>query len=319
MKSCPPEARPRVKRLIVNADDFGWSGAVTGGIIRAHREGLVTSTTLMANLEGAAEALARARQEAPGLAVGLHLNLTEGRPLAPPGEVATLLDREGRLMPSLATLYRRLRLSGGARRAAARELEAQVRWALDHGLRPSHLDSHKHVHQVPPLLPLVIDLARRHGIAAVRTTAELAVPGVARFLPARRNLAGGSPGWSAAARVRQAALARIARRWGRRARRIVRGAGLATTDWFFGVRATGGISAELLEHLLCCAPEGTGELMVHPGEAEPAPAGQYARPYWARPTRLAASRPLELAAVCDLRVRLAADAHGWTRATFKDL
>lgn len=310
MKSCPPEARPRVKRLIVNADDFGWSGAVTGGIIRAHREGLVTSTTLMANLEGAAEALARARQEAPGLAIGLHLNLTEGRPLAPPGEVAPILDRAGRLMPSLATLYRRLRLSGGARRAAARELEAQVRWALDHGLRPSHLDSHKHVHQIPAILPLVIDLARRHGIRAVRTTAELALPDIARFLPARHNLAGGPPGWSLAARVRQGMLVRIARRWGRRARRIVRSAGLATTDWFFGVRATGGISAELLEHLLCRAPEGTGELMVHPGEAEPNPA---------RPTRLAASRPLELAAVCDPRVRLAADAHGWTRATFKDL
>ncbi|MCX5673371.1 MAG: ChbG/HpnK family deacetylase [Planctomycetota bacterium] len=290
-----------MRRLIVNADDFGWSGAVTGGIIRAHREGLVTSTTLMANLEGAAEALARARQEAPGLIIGLHLNLTEGRPLAPPGEVAPLLDREGRLMPSLATLYRTIQVSGGARRAAARELEAQVRWALDHGLRPSHLDSHKHVHQVPPLLPLVIDLARRHGIAAVRTTAELALPDIARFLP---------PGWSAAARVRQGVLVRIARRWGRRARRIVRGSGLATTDWFFGVRATGGISAELLEHLLRRAPEGTGELMVHPGEAEPNPA---------RPTRLAASRPLELAAVCDPRVRLAADAHGWTRATFKDL
>jgi len=301
MKSCPPEARPRVKRLIVNADDFGWSGAVTGGIIRAYREGLVTSTTLMANLEGAAEALARARQESPGLVIGLHLNLTEGRPLAPPGDVAPILDREGRLMPSLATLYRRLRLSGGARRAAARELETQVRWALDHGLRPSHLDSHKHVHQIPPLLPLVIDLARRHGIAAVRTTAELALPGVARFLP---------PGWSAAARVHQGALARIACRWGRRARRIVRGAGLATTDWFFGVRATGAISAELLEHLLRRAPEGTGELMVHPGETDPNPA---------RPTRLAASRPRELAAVCDPRVRLAADAQGWTRATFKDL
>jgi hopanoid biosynthesis associated protein HpnK len=290
-----------VRRLIVNADDFGWSGAVTGGIIRAYREGLVTSTTLMANLEGAAEALARARQEAPGLVIGLHLNLTEGRPLAPPGEVAPLLDREGRLMPSLATLYRRLRLSGGARRAAARELEAQVRWALDHGLRPSHLDSHKHVHLAPALVPTVLALATEFGVRAVRTTAELPLPQVARHLPAA---------WGTRQRLRQWALGRLARRWGRRGRRLARQAGLATTDWFFGVRATGGVSAELLEHLLRRAPDGTGELMVHPGEADD-PSD--------RPTRLAASRPQELAALCDRRARRAIEENGWTLVTYKDL
>jgi predicted glycoside hydrolase/deacetylase ChbG (UPF0249 family) len=90
----------------------------------------------------------------------------------------------------------------------------------------------------------------------------------------------------------------------------VRRAGLATTDWFFGVRATGGISAEVILALLHHAPEGTGELMVHPGLADASPD---------RPSRLNQSRPRELEALLDGRVRRTAEELGWTWATYKDL
>ncbi|MBE3070407.1 MAG: ChbG/HpnK family deacetylase [Planctomycetes bacterium] len=290
-----------MKRLIVNADDFGWSEAVTSGILQAHREGIVTSTTLMTNAPGAEESLARARREAPGLALGVHLNLTEGRPLAPADEVAAILGPDGCLVPSLAALYRKVRVSEAARRAAIRELDAQVGWALAHGLEPSHVDGHKHVHLMPPLAGRVAAMAARHGIRAMRTTVEFRPRGLGRLLPA---------GWGVGGRLRQVLLRTVAVRWGRRARRAVREAGLATTDWFFGVRATGGISAPLLEHVLRQAPEGTGELMVHPGLAEDT--GD-------RPTRLADSRPRELEALCDPRVRQAAAAAGCTWATYKDL
>jgi predicted glycoside hydrolase/deacetylase ChbG (UPF0249 family) len=90
----------------------------------------------------------------------------------------------------------------------------------------------------------------------------------------------------------------------------VRAAGLATTDWFFGVQATGAVTAEILELVLAAAPEGTGEIMVHPGLAE-GPGG--------RPTRLGASRPKELAATCDERVRAAGTAGGVTWISYKDL
>jgi len=289
-----------MRRLIVNADDFGWSEAVTSGILRAHREGIVTSTTLATNLPGAEAALERARREAPHLAIGVHLNLTEGEPLVR-GRAASVLLEGGRFRRSLAGLYRLLRLSAEAREAAERELEAQVCWARDRGLEPSHIDSHKHVHLCPPLLPAVIAVARRQGIRAIRTTAEVRLPGLARLLPRE---------WTARDHLRQWTYARVARRWGRRAREAVRQAGLATTDWFFGIRATGGVSADLIERLLRQAPEGTGELMVHPGLAE-----EKAE----RPTRLAASRPQELAAVCDARVRRAAEELGWTWADYKDL
>ena len=289
-----------MKRLIVNADDLGWSEAVTCGIIKAHREGVLTSTTLMANLPGAEAALERARREAPDLAIGLHLVLTEGRPLTGK-DAAWLTDPAGEFIRALPALSRLVRSSADARKAVEKEWDAQVRWALERGLRPTHLDSHKHVHLMPMLVPIAVDLARRHGIAAVRTTAEIRLPGLARLLPRE---------WTWQDRVRQRLLAWIGRRWGVQAQKAVCEAGLATTDWFFGVRATGGISPDVMLELLRRAPEGTGELMVHPGLAE-AEAG--------RQTRLARSRPLELAALCEKRVREATRELGWTLINFKDL
>jgi len=290
-----------MKRLIVNADALGWSEPVTRGILQAHREGVLTSTTVMANLPGAAEALRLARAEAPDLAIGIHLNLTEGRPLAPVGEVAPLVDAEGNLRRSLPALWRAARRSEAVRQAIGRELELQVAWARDQGLAPSHFDSHKHVHLHPAILPLVIALAQRHGVRAIRTTAEIRLPHLYHFLPDE---------WTVKDHLRQWVAGHVARRWGAAARVAVGRAGLRTTDWFFGVRATGGVSAWLLAYLMERAPDGTGELMVHPGlkDAESH-----------RPTRLGESRPKELAAVCDPKVRAAAQAHGWTWATYGDL
>ena len=288
-----------MRRLVTNADDLGWSEAVTSGILQAHREGIVTSTTLMTNLPGAAEALDQARRA--GLGVGVHLNLTEGEPLSPPGEVAPIVDSSGRFQRSLPLLFCRAWWSGAARRAIGRELGAQVARALDVGLEPTHLDSHKHVHLHPAILPLVIEVARRHGIRAVRTTVEAPLRGLSAHVPAH---------WGLWARLRQRANALTALRWGRRAQAAIRRAGLATTDWFAGVRLTGGLTAGFLCCLLEQAPEGTLELMAHPGLAEPGPA---------RPTRLGESRPRELAALCDPQVREAAQRLHWDLVTYRDI
>jgi predicted glycoside hydrolase/deacetylase ChbG (UPF0249 family) len=181
------------------------------------------------------------------------------------------------------------------------ELAAQAAWAGDHGFAPSHLDSHKHVHLHPSILPEVVALARRHGVRAVRTAAEIRLPHVGRLLPA---------GWGLGHRTAQWLRARLVRRWGLWAQSAVRREGLVTTDWFFGVRATGGVSARLLIRLLEAAPDGTGEVMVHPGLAEERSA---------RPTRLADSRPLELQAVCDSEVRRALQAHGWGLTNYAEM
>lgn len=290
-----------MKRVIVNADDFGWSEAVTNGILQGHRSGVLTSTTLMANLPGAEAALETARAEAPGLGIGLHLNLTEGRPLLPAARLGELVNEQGEFRRSVTAVFRAASWSAAARAAVAAEWEAQAAWAADHGLRPTHFDGHKHVHLYPALLPVAIEVARRHGVKAIRTTAEIRVAGLKQFLPAE---------WSMKDRLRQWVQERIARRWGRAAQRATRAAGLVTTDWFFGIRATGAVTAEMVERVLAAAPEGTGEIMVHPGLAE-APGG--------RPTRLGESRPKELAAIVDGRVRVAAAAGGVTWISYKDL
>ena len=287
-----------VKRVIVNADDFGWSEAVTNGILQGHRSGVLTSTTLMANLPGAEAALAAARREAPGLGIGLHLNLTEGRPLLPAARLGALVNEQGEFRRSVTAVFRAASWSAAARAAVAAEWEAQAAWAAEHGLRPTHFDSHKHVHLYPALLPVAIEVARRRGVKAMRTTAEIGVAGLAALLPAE---------WTSKDRLRQWVQEQVARRWGRAAQKAARAAGIVTTDWFFGIRATGAVTAEMLERVLAAAPEGTGEIMVHPGLAE-APGG--------RPTRLGASRPKELAAIVDGRVRAAG---GVTWITFKEL
>ena len=132
------------RKIIVNADDFGLTGDVTCGILAAHRNGQVSSTTLMVNTPGT-EGAVEAAADHPDLGVGLHFNLTEGRPLA---TVPSLVDVNGRFLLRGELLRRTFR-----RRIdpddVTRELDAQLTRFHDLGLTPTHLDSHQHVHMAP--------------------------------------------------------------------------------------------------------------------------------------------------------------------------
>ena len=135
------------KRLITNADDFGWSRGITDGIVLAHQKGIVTSTTLMANQAASEYALEQAKQW-PELGIGIHLRLCDGFPVLPPSEVRTLVNQEEKFY-SIAEL--RHRLWRGQVRTAEIEAEfrAQIRWLKDRGVTPTHADSHHHVHMHP--------------------------------------------------------------------------------------------------------------------------------------------------------------------------
>jgi predicted glycoside hydrolase/deacetylase ChbG (UPF0249 family) len=158
-------------RLIVNADDFGISEAVNRGIVEAFDSGIVTSTSLMATgsaFEHAA-ALARAR---PRLALGVHLVLTEHRPLAGSSAVASLVGPDGRFPPHVKQLLRAA-LRGRITLSEVRlELDAQIRRVRNAGLAVSHVDGHQQVHVVPGVARVVAELAAAHGISAVRYPAE---------------------------------------------------------------------------------------------------------------------------------------------------
>src|SRR5919199_4127486 len=151
--------------LIVNADDYGLAPGVTRGILELARCGAVTSTSTMINLPGSKDAVAAARSAA--LDIGLHLNICLGAPLLPPAAVPSLVAPNGRFVR--ADVITRRRFAGQLRLdEVEREWSAQIERFLACGVRPSHLDSHCHLHAYPGLYRLTMRLAGRYGIPGVR-------------------------------------------------------------------------------------------------------------------------------------------------------
>jgi len=162
-------AKPPGPQLIVNADDFGLSPPVNEGILRAHREGIVTAASLMAVGMAFDHAVGLARQ-APGLDIGVHLTLVEERPLL--SQRSSLADGRGRFPPGALALVRAL-ATGKIRHADVRaEWAAQIEKILAAGLTLSHLDSHQHVHALPGLSAIATELAAAYRIAVVRAPLE---------------------------------------------------------------------------------------------------------------------------------------------------
>ena len=161
-------------RLIVNADDLGMSRGITDGIVLAHRYGFVTSASLMTNMPAAEYAVSRLAST-PRLGVGVHLNITAGRPLLPAGAVSTLVDASGRFHGA-AAMSRKLwqwRVAGDQIEA---EFRAQIRWMKERGLAPTHADSHQHMHIYPAAIAPFVRALRSEGIACTRAPRSVAWP-----------------------------------------------------------------------------------------------------------------------------------------------
>ncbi len=156
-----------MKRLIINADDFGFNKEITDGIIEAHKAGTVTSTTLMVNMP-AAEYAADVSRSYPKLSVGIHLTLTIGKPISKPEMVKDLLDKNGYFKNHIEMfrLANRCKLPAGQ---IERELSAQIEKFLSLGIIPSHSDSHHHIADCLQIHPIKIKLLKRYGITKART------------------------------------------------------------------------------------------------------------------------------------------------------
>ncbi len=239
-----------MKRLIVNADDFGLCASVNRGILEAHRNGIVTSATLLANGAGFDEAAALAR-ETPTLGVGIHLNLTRGRPVGSAADVPSLVRGDGVFAHAPVGLALRLARGRIAREDVWREWEAQITRVLDAGIKPTHLDSEKHVHVLPPLLDVAIELGWAYGIGAIRAGAEAGL--AARLAPA-------NPQW-----YKMLVLAVL----GRRARRRIAASGHKLPDRILGVLDGGRFDERRLACLLGRVGPGVTELICHPGYDSP--------------------------------------------------
>jgi predicted glycoside hydrolase/deacetylase ChbG (UPF0249 family) len=274
-----------VKNLIVNADDLGWSEGVNRGIAEAHGHGIVTSASLLANGQAFVLAVELARTT-PGLGVGVHLNLSDGPPAAEPETVTTLVNDAGNFAGGPESLLLRMARRGLDVGEVEREWEAQIAKVREAGIRPTHLDGHKHVHMLPGLFEIALRLAKRHGIAAVRVAHEES--------SLRTALAAGRD-QNAGVVMKQGVQARGLKLLAPDAREMAERAGIASADYFCGIAQTGELTREGLEHLLRALREGTTELMVHPGFLD----DQLKH----SPTRLRESREEEVRILTDTGIR----------------
>lgn len=155
------------RKIIINADDFGLNRKVNKAIAAAYSKGVVTSTTIIANMPAATDAVKTAKG-LEGLGVGVHLNIFEGKALSKDSCVESLLDSKARFALSPAKLAFFSSFRHDIRKAIKTEMAAQIQWAFDNGLEPTHLDSHKHIHCFPAVFAIVCQLAEGFGISAIR-------------------------------------------------------------------------------------------------------------------------------------------------------
>jgi hopanoid biosynthesis associated protein HpnK len=157
----------RSRFVIINADDFGLHEAVNKAVVHAHQHGVVTSASIMACGTAFEDAVVRWRN-CPGLGIGIHLTLVEERPVAPPDQVRSLVNKEGFMPRSYMAFAHRWLSRQISLGDVARELEAQVERVLRAGIMPSHFDSHQHVHCLPGIWRAILSLARKYHVPYVR-------------------------------------------------------------------------------------------------------------------------------------------------------
>ncbi|MCC8164805.1 MAG: ChbG/HpnK family deacetylase [Planctomycetes bacterium] len=279
MASDTDAARPMDRALIINADDFGFSAPVNRGIVRAHRDGVLTSTTLLANGSAFEEAVDLARST-PDLGVGLHLNLVRGKPLSPSGESFPLIrPDDGAFLP-----FRWRRMDRLFLRAAEAEYRRQIEKILDAGIVPTHIDFEKHHAWQYRLYGLACRLAREYGIPAIRTLREPVAWSV-------RSL-----GWPGLGPALMAGALRCGFDCGGG---LVR-PGLARPDRLLGQCHIGAMTEAVWLRLAQNIPAGLSEVMTHPGEAESIATDHGMGQSW-----LEAARQVELDALTSPRVKAA--------------
>jgi hopanoid biosynthesis associated protein HpnK len=289
-----------VRRLIINADDFGLTPGVNRAIVEGHGQGVITSTTLMACAAAFDEAVALARTT-PSLRVGCHTVLTDGAPVAPADQVRSLVDprHPGELYRSFPAFVRAALRNGFDPDEIEREATAQF-WKLQRaGVQPTHFDTHKHSHMFPQILRPLLRAAKTCGLAAVRNPFAPVRPLAYASLFRRPKL------WTRYTEVK------LLRHYADSFRRAVADAGLATTDGTFGIVVTGALDERLFDAIIGNLPEGTWEFVCHPGYVDPALGGVR--------TRLRASREAELQVLTSARAQDIIQQRGVELISYADL
>ena len=279
-----------VRRLIVNADDFGWSRSVNRGTVDAHLRGIVTSASILATGAPGFDDAVRLALATPSLSVGVHLNLYRGASILPPENIPSLIGRDGLFPGSASQVIWRLAIGRVARHEVAAEFGAQIETVRAAGITPTHLDSDKHFHLWPCVFRVVCDLAVEHGIKEVRVLRE---PFTLRPIPLVLNLLSS------------------------RDARIARSYGLTVPEGTIGVTQAPTDTA-ILARLLMRARGDVVELIVHPGYVD----AEFRALQDILPNKLTDARERELEVLTDPKARQIAArhscklvGHGWNGET----
>lgn len=285
----------RVRRLIVNADDFGLTLGVNRAIIEAHTQGIVTSATLMANSAAFDDAVQLAHSH-PKLGVGCHLVLVDGSPLLDPADVPSLLAGDRTFHRDIGSFALRAITGRLHEKEIEAEATAQVRKLQSAGITVRHVDTHKHTHLFPAVLRPVLRAAQACGVRAIRNP----------FGRVAFSLIAGRPHlWKRYGEVK------VLNALSRKFHETVHAAGMVTTGGSLGVVATGALDERLFHLILENLPEGTWEFVTHPGYNDAELAGVH--------TRLRESRETELRLLTSPVTRELLNRNGIQLVSYRDL
>ncbi|QNI33706.1 ChbG/HpnK family deacetylase [Alloacidobacterium dinghuense] len=252
MRRCSADTLAAVRRLIVNADDFGLTAGVNRAVVELHCARALSSATLMATASHFTEAVSLANQNST-LGVGCHVVLVDGTPALPPVQIPSLVDasseNETRFRQKLSTFVAELLRGRIKDTEIEAEATAQIKKLQQTGIHVTHVDTHKHTHIFPGVLRPLLRAALACGVKAIRNPFE--------------------PNWSLnatanAGHVRKMQV-RLLRSQSSAFSEEVNRARLLTTDGAIGVLATGTLDALTIRNLLAAMPDGTWELVCHPG------------------------------------------------------
>ena len=286
-----------MRRLIINADDFGFTAGVNRAIVRAHTEGVVTSATLMAN----GSAFDDARQLAKDLlklSIGCHVVLIDGEPLRPSERIPSL-TQSNRFRDSLKSFAARAIAGRLDAFEIASEATAQIKKIQSAGIPLSHFDTHKHTHLFPKVLRPLLRAAGDCGVRAVRNPFGPRFPLRSTQLLVRPNL------WTRFAEVK------ILRSFAGKFREAVQREGFASPDGTLGIEVTGTLDETLFTAIASSIPEGTWEFVCHPGYNDP--------DLQKANTRLRESREIELRVLTLPTAREILEQQGVQLISYRDL
>jgi hopanoid biosynthesis associated protein HpnK len=241
-------APPAPRTVIITADDFGLSREVNAGIIRAHREGVLTATSLMVAAAARDEAAALAREN-PLLDVGLHLVVCRGQSVLPPARLAGIVDASGNFPESSVGAGMRYFFNREIRTRLRDEIRAQIELHLKLVGRLDHVDGHLNFHVHPVIADILLDLCAEYHVPCIRLPRE---PVITTLALARDNAA------------RKVVEAGIFRALSRRTRRRMAEQGMHSTDWLFGLHQSGNLTEEYVIGVIARLPPGLTELYFHP-------------------------------------------------------